>query len=83
MKKIIFAMMLALVLVGCTPSNYAAPDQCLRSQLFQQCMAILPKGPDATVYNDWDEVVDSCASTAYSQSLRPVNSIKPECSQGR
>lgn len=79
MKKII-ALLAALSLSGCmeVPPPPVA-DQCLRAQLFQACMKSLPAGPVSTQYNDWDEVVDSCSNTAYYQSLRRAESIKPEC----
>lgn len=54
-------------------------DQCLRRVIFQECMKLLPAGPLATKYNDWDEVVDSCGQQAYYQSLRYTRTIKEEC----
>ncbi len=54
-------------------------DQCLRARLFEQCLKALPAGPEATKYNDWDEVVAACESAAYYQSLRAASTIKPEC----
>lgn len=41
------------------------PDPELRRELFKECMQLLPKGPDTTMYNDWAEVVDECKSYAY------------------
>jgi hypothetical protein len=68
---------ISLLLCGC---EYPKADQCLRREIFQTCMHSLPAGPQSTQYNDWDEVVEACASTAYHQSLRVPNLIKPECS---
>jgi hypothetical protein len=56
------------------------PDQCLRAQLFQQCLATVPKGPEAARYNDWDEVVSQCESAAYHQSLRAMGTVPKQCS---
>lgn len=56
-----------------------APDQCIRAELFKSCLAALPAGPQATKYNDWDEVVSACESAAYFQSLRKRETIKAEC----
>lgn len=80
MKTILAATLVALSLSACGGSpSHNATDQCLRVQLFQQCMASLPAGPVATQYNDWDEVVGKCDSVALGQSYRPTTSIKPEC----
>ena len=76
MSKAIIAA-LAMVLAGC--GDISLPDQCLRVQLFSQCMSQLPTGPVSTQYNDWDEVVQACNSVAHSQSIRPIPNIKPEC----
>lgn len=57
-------------------------NQCLRKQYFDDCLTKTPKGPDVTKYNDWDEVVDSCASTAYYMSLRKRSQIPESCQSG-
>ena len=70
----------SFVLMGCQePSK--RPDQCMRQEIFKQCMASLPKGPQSLTAtgNDWDEVVNSCDSSAYRQSIRRAEAIKPEC----
>lgn len=71
------SLLTAVLAGGCTEST--GPDQCLRREIFQQCMAALPAGPKATMYNDWDEVVGQCDSVAHYQSLRRESQIKPEC----
>jgi len=78
---ILTAVLAASASIGCTEvaEMRSGPDQCLRPVLFQQCMAALPAGPVSTKYNDWDEVVDSCAQTAYHQSIRTLAQVKPEC----
>lgn len=40
-------------------------DTCVRNEIFQQCIQNLPKGPEVTKYNDWDEVVGECSESAY------------------
>jgi hypothetical protein len=54
-------------------------DQCLRNKLFEQCLKVVPAGPLATKYNDWDEVISTCGGEAYRQSLRYRSFVKPEC----
>lgn len=61
------------------PETRMVPDQCLRREIFMQCLQSLPAGPAATKYNDWDEVVGSCGNAAYYQSLRQEQHVKPEC----
>jgi hypothetical protein len=78
---LIGASMLTAMLGGCGEPgpNTMLRDQCLRQQIFLQCMAALPAGPTAAHYNDWAEVVDSCESVAAYQALRPAMAIKKEC----
>lgn len=57
-----------LFLSGCQEGEWRM-DNKLRAKLFQECLTLIPKGPERTVYNDWAEVVDSCESAARSQSL--------------
>lgn len=82
MNKIVI-IVAAVLASGCAedvPVEMSLPDQCLRAQLFQQCMNSLPEGPKtAGKYNDWDEVVEACASSSYFQSIRRVSQIEPEC----
>ena len=73
------ASLLTAGLGGCANEDPQKPDQCMRREIFMQCMAALPAGPQATRYNDWDEVVGKCENAAYFQSLRRKSGIKPEC----
>jgi hypothetical protein len=66
-----------LALVGCAPDQQT--DQCMRRVVFKECMAALPAGPLSTKYNDWDEVVQQCDTTAAYQSKRPRRFIAPQC----
>lgn len=74
-----WAAMLSLVFlsVGCTETT--GTDQCLRREIFMQCMKSLPAGPVETKYNDWDEVVAECATVSYYQSLRVKSQITAQC----
>lgn len=73
----------ALALTGCKEYVYPkwAPNQERRQEIFQACLKALPAGPVSTKYNDWSEVVDSCASTAYNQSLYCYENCPPENTQ--
>ena len=64
------SLLTAVLAGGCTEST--GPDQCLRREIFQQCMKALPVGPQATKYNDWDEVVAECGAQARRMSLKCV-----------
>ena len=71
------SLLTAVLAGGCTETT--GPDQCLRREIFQQCMKALPASPQATKYNDWDEVVAQCESVAYYQSRRKKTQITEEC----
>ncbi len=74
------AFLSAVLLLACQDvSDPSIADQCLRSQLFEACMKDLPAGPQKTHYNDWDDVVDSCETSAYYRSLRRESQVKPGC----
>jgi len=80
MTKIALMLCSVTLLAACEPSSeHSSPDQCLRAQLFQQCLKALPAGPQSTKDNDWDEVVRSCDSVAFYQSYRARKLITPEC----
>lgn len=81
MKTLIGLSLLTAVLCGCVPEEKKVSDQCLRKELFQQCMAGLPKGPDHVVAaeNDWQEVIEECGSQARYMSYRRREFVKPEC----
>lgn len=82
MRKILFAVAMLAGLAACGPTEEHCIDQCLRSQLFQDCLSRIPKGPEkiTAAGNDWDEVVSECRSAAYYQSMRSqCEVVKPEC----
>ncbi len=80
--RIAVVAVVVLWVAGCDKAGSFEPtdsDQCMRAKLFKECLAALPAGPAKTHYSDWDDVVDSCESAAYYQSLRGRTHIKPEC----
>lgn len=44
--------------------NRQEPLACEVDRLYSKCIAGIPKGPDATVYNDWAEVISECRKHA-------------------
>jgi hypothetical protein len=80
MRKLILLAALVLLVTGCTgPIDNTINDQCLRREIFQQCMVNVPKGPNSTVYNDWAEVVNECEDAAMYQSYRPTSQVAQAC----
>ncbi len=70
-------VLLCLVVSACAPDE--STNQCMRRELFKECMQLLPAGPVATHYNDWAEVVDQCEQRAYYESIQLVTNIPQEC----
>lgn len=55
---------LLLTACGETAPSFTV-DQKLRRELFFQCLAAVPKGPERTgTSNDWDEVISECGNQA-------------------
>jgi hypothetical protein len=75
-RRILF-LASALTLSGC--EDFKAVDQCLRREVFKECLAELPAGPQFTDYNDWSEVVAECSQSSQYMSVRTKSYIKPEC----
>jgi hypothetical protein len=73
MKYTILGALLFL-LAGC--DMFEAPvwehDYKLRQEMFFRCLKEVPAGPQASHYNDWDEVVSACGSQADWMSKRCV-----------
>lgn len=69
MNKIVMIALAVMLLSGCQKYPEYVLDQKERKHLFAQCMASLPEGPTSTTYNDWDEVVSECDTTAREQSM--------------
>ena len=71
MKRLVVTICLlasvATSLSGCSKPD-AAERGLLRAKLAERCMQNILAGPQATRYNDWDEVVSECSEQAYSQA---------------
>ena len=74
-------LLVLLALAGCDKpvADPSGMDQCLRREIFFQCLAAVPRGPENVKYNDWEEVVSTCGQQAQYQSYRRQAIIKPEC----
>jgi hypothetical protein len=69
-----------LLLTACdAPKRHWAYDQCLRREIMKECLSAAPPGPLSTHYNDWSEVINACSKAAEDQSLRRIETVKPEC----
>lgn len=81
--KIFIIISLVFLVCGCSekPTDTVV-DQCLRQQIFSECLKTVPPGPTTTKYNDWDDVVDSCGNQAYYNSLRTRSFVDPKCVTG-
>lgn len=73
-----------LALSGCSfergESEYTF-NQCVRQDLFKQCMTNVPKGPERLTGagNDWDEVISECNASARQMAWRKRVTIPIEC----
>ncbi len=67
MKRWIVAI--GLLLAGCDEVKGPVVNQEIRERLFFQCLERIPKGPEQTKYNDWDEVISECGTQAYYMAL--------------
>lgn len=85
--RIFITLAVGLLLVGCgeeaarteVPPASTAIDQCKRAELFRECMASLPAGPQNTTTNDWAEVVEACADSARDMAWRKPDKVPAEC----
>lgn len=67
MKRASLACTLMLSLAAC--GEAPTYNQELRVQLFQDCLKAVPKGPEVSTFNDWNEVVQTCDNISYYQSF--------------
>jgi hypothetical protein len=65
MKKIYFVICI-LFSIGFTSCTFpkCTVDNKLRREIFNECLKNIPKGPERTVTNDWDEVIVECRNTS-------------------
>ena len=71
MKTAIIVLFIS-VLAACDPPPKYAIDKDLQVDIFQQCLKLIPKGPDVVEYNDWAEVIKECSYAAREQAYRCV-----------
>ena len=84
MKYIILLSVLLLTAcdndtINVPPDKVVITDQCLQREIFKECLTVVPAGPLATKYNDWDEVVVECRRSANYMAQRQRGTIKEEC----
>jgi hypothetical protein len=65
--------------INVPPDKVVITDQCLQREIFKECLTVMPAGPLATKYNDWDEVVVECRRSANYMAQRQRGIIKEEC----
>lgn len=63
------ALIAVLLMAGCDVPKLQGPNQDIRERIFFQCLAAIPKGPEQTKCNDWQEVVEECGQQAYYMSF--------------
>lgn len=82
MKKIVIinlclAALFASVIGGMIYAAYKAPrfdiDKKIYKEEYYRCINNLPAGPESTVYNDWDEVMEECQYLAQKFSSYCTN----------
>ena len=81
MKRVAMLVLLAaLVMIGCNSSDRPVFDDDLKleREIFMECLASVPKGPESTKYNDWDEVIMQCANVADTLSVKCVRNCQDE-----
>ena len=74
--NIMMGAIVMILLAGCNDYPRYVTDQQLRQELFFKCMQALPAGPQATKYNDWDEVVSECGTQAEWLAKRCVENCQ-------
>jgi ABC-type uncharacterized transport system auxiliary subunit len=70
--KLAIALTLVALLCGC--DSRSETDQCLRADLFNQCVQALPRTSGNT-----GDAVRVCMVASDYQALRQIKFIKPEC----
>jgi hypothetical protein len=65
-------LILLVLLAGCETS---AIDQCLRREIYKECMDTAPKDDK----EPWTTIMHRCSQLSEYQALRQIDQIKPEC----
>lgn len=71
-KFFLLLIFISLIFLRCEICTFEVVDKKRGEDLFFKCLKSVPKGPDATNYNDMDEVVEQCRLTAYEFSKERV-----------
>ena len=67
------------LLAGCMSyEEQTHADQCLRREIFMQCLNTVKNGAQST-HKDLGPLVEECESASYYQSFRRGSLIKQEC----
>lgn len=69
MRKFLILPVVILGLAACKDECKQKIDQKARTAIFMQCLKVAQVQPQTANYNDAAEVVDSCESAAYYQSI--------------
>jgi hypothetical protein len=64
----------ATVVVVSSCENNDIIDQCLRREIYKECMDAAPKDKEP-----WSKIMDKCSRLSEYQSLRQLAQVKPEC----
>ena len=63
-----------LLLISCETYDASRIDQCLRREIYKECLGAAPKDKEP-----WTKIVDKCSTLSEYQATRRVTQIKPEC----
>ncbi|MCP3684724.1 MAG: hypothetical protein GY861_18810 [bacterium] len=64
-----------MMLLGCkymTPNYCWVADRKAALPVFFKCLEKIPKGPEKTKYNDWDEVIEECKFAAFAFTRKNI-----------
>jgi hypothetical protein len=79
MSKVCILIAMLTLLSACYSKTETIPNQCLRTTLFERCMAHAPRSYAQVDYEGWQKVVSECGSQSYNQSLRVRSTISTGC----
>lgn len=85
MAKLFLVFVALACLGGCgrrVVEDELVQDQCIRVELFKDCLSRVPTGPVVTHDNPWDQVITECSKAVTYLSYRKKSQIKPECQGG-
>ena len=75
-----FAIIILPLIIAACISHTNSPkylyDVNLERKVFYECLKSVPKGPQSTVMNDWDEVVKECRRAAFYYSRKCIKNCE-------